>query len=179
MKIPHLFLFCLTLCCFGCGNDDDPSPMNDGAFTFMGETQKLPNAHIYEYTADPTSRMHYYLDLTTDELTVIEEGRCNDGKGDAVVFRLNIPDNRAQISGTYTFSEGSDETYTMWQLAVLRGVETTTEDCNAVRGTFYRAISGELDLTLSGDQLDLTFTMTDRWGNEATGFYRGEVRTFP
>ncbi|AZQ43273.1 hypothetical protein [Nonlabens ponticola] len=164
-----LALFSISLSCTSDDDNDDDNNIGENFFTLGDDDYALTQGFIEDYGDNGNDSYDFDITLLGDGFEVDFDSEEIRGKGDAIYLDLNSDDMEDLSDGTYVFAQDRDS-FTLVDAAVIIDYDIQEET-----GTQLAVIGGEVILSKSGNDYDITFDLDTQDRRTVTGSYRGSL----
>ncbi|TVR43773.1 MAG: hypothetical protein EA394_00825 [Bacteroidia bacterium] len=159
-----------------CSDDDDNNNGMSNHFTYDGNTYSLAGGIMLNF-GQQWDHDTYNMDLFlhSDGLAFDPSVPRFTGTGDGVAIEFFSPGEDELVPGTYTFDpDDTAEPFTIGTLAeIVLDFDAATEE-----GTFIEIVGGNVEVSKSGSNYQITLNLVAEDGNEVTGYYSGSFTWF-
>ena len=148
-----------------CGNDDDGGGVQN-QFTLNGETFTITGGELEDFGSNGNGSFDWDVTLFTKNLN----SNTSSGIGELVYLDLNTGSSTGLEEGRYDFGPNRD-VFTMVDGSVVLDFDFATS-----AGTIHSVTGGSVDISLSGSQTLISFSLRLSNGQTATGSFSGVLQ---
>ncbi len=168
-----LFIAFLGITITSCGDDDDNNNDNSPAinsFTYEGATHSLSKGLLSDFGDNGNGSYDFDILLLSDDI-IIDADNGLSGNGNLIYLDLNSDSMVGLTDGTYEFAVERDA------FTIVDGTVAVNSDIEDYyySGAYDLLTAGNVMLSISGDNYDIDFNLTNASGESVIGNYQGTL----